>query len=192
MTLAELIAQALDTAVSGTDVDSNVIRKATLEAETLTDQALHELAVEVAANPELRARLETQFSVALVNGVGAIPATLLVEYLREGSVQDADTQANGYGNVLQRVKYFNDLLKELPSVYGYYCLVDNQIFTKQISSGDLTATASPLRIDAPFVPAKANINTQVPDELTDEIVEILAVKLRGIIQRQVDGATRGG
>jgi hypothetical protein len=164
-------------------VDANWIQSQAMEAETLADLALHALAVDCASDPNLRARLETQFSVALVNGIGAIPATMLTEYLREGSVKDSDLQANGYGNVLQRVKYFNDLLGYQLPAYGYYCLSDNQIFTKQISSGDLTATIGPLIIDAPFVPAKADINTDIPDEITDDLAEILAVKLRGVISR---------
>jgi hypothetical protein len=183
MILSELIRRSIDIAIVGTNVDANWLQSQTLEAESVVDLALHDLSVEIAGDPELRARLEKQFSVTLTNGVGTIPAGLMVEYLREGSVKDSDIGANGFGNVLQRVKYLNDLLGSLTSVYGYYCVNDNQIRTKQISSGDLTGTVGPLIIDAPFVPTKANISTEVPDEITDDLTEILAVKLRGIISR---------
>lgn len=159
------------------------MQKLTLEAEVLADLAIDELSVEVARDPELRARLEKQFSVTLTNGVGTLPAGIMIEYLREGSVKDSDLGANGFGNTLQRVKYLNDFLGFTQSVYGYYCIVDNTIRTKQISSGDFTGTVGPLIIDAPFIPTKANINSEVPDEVEGPLVDMLAVRLRGIISR---------
>lgn len=183
MTLAELVRRALDVAISGTNPDSNILQSMTLEAEVLADLAIDELSVEVAGDRELRARLEKQFSVTLTAGVAALPAGIMLEYLRDGSVKDSDLGANGFGNILQRVHHLNDFLGYLPSVYGYYCITDNTIRTRQISSGDFTGTVSPLIIDAPFIPTKANLNTEVPDELEGPLVEMLAVKLRGIIAR---------
>lgn len=183
MTLAELIRRSIDVAIAGGDVDAVILQKSTLEAEVLAELALDELAVDVAGSPELRARLEKQFSVPLVNGVGAMPAGILAEYLREGSVRDSDIGANGFGNNLSRVLYLNDFLGFLPSVFGYYCVNDNQIRTRAISSGDFTATVGPLTIDAPFLPTKGNMNAEVPDEIASDVVEMLAVKLRGVIAR---------
>lgn len=185
MTLSEYIQKAIDTALGGTDPDTNVIQKLRLEAESMIDEVLHSLAVKCAKNPELRGRLSKNFSVTLTSGSATVPAGMLVEYLREGSVRDADSGANGgKGNVLVRVKYYNDLIKELPSVFGYYCIEDNKIFTRNINDGDLTATLSPLAIDAPFVPHKDDIATDIPDELEYEIVEMLAAKLRGIVKNE--------
>ena len=189
MTLQEAIESALATAVSGSDVDSNVLRKQALEAEVLIDQALHQLATDVAGKPELRARLETSFSVTLTDGIGTLPAGILIEYLREGSVRDGDAGANnGAGNILSKVNHYDDLVRYLNAGFGYYCIVKNQIHTRQIGSGSLSTTASPLTIWAPFVPSKANLNTDVPDEILDDLVQILAVMLRGIISRQMEAA----
>lgn len=182
MTLPEYIQKAIDTAVAGTDPDVSIIQKLRMEAETLIDQVLYELAVQCAEDPEKRGRLSKNFSVTLTSGSATLPAGILVEYLREGSVRDADTQANGYGNVLVRVKYFNDLLKSLPTVFGYYCIENNKIYTRNINDGDLTATLGPLSIDAPFVPAKADIATDIPDEIQYDLVVLLATRLRGVIQ----------
>lgn len=183
MTLAETIQRAIDTAVAGTDPDTSIVQKLRLEAETLVDQALHELAAMCAVDPDRRGRLSKNFSVTLTSGSATLPAGILVEHLREGSVRDGDTGANGgNGNVLSRVKYYNDLVQELPTLFGYYCIENNSIYTRNIGDGDLTSTLSPLSIDAPFVPAKADIDTDVPDELNDDLVEILAMKLRGLIK----------
>ena len=68
MTWNELIVSAQATAMAGTDADVNPIRKQRLEAGAMTDQALQALATVVAGSPELRARLEKQFSVTLTSG----------------------------------------------------------------------------------------------------------------------------
>lgn len=185
MTLPELIQSAIDTAVAGTNPNTNVLQFLRMEAETLSEQAFHELATKCASDPELRGRLSKSFSVALTSGSATLPAGILVEYLREGSVRDGDTGANnGQGNVLVRVKYYDDLVKSLPAVFGYYCIENNKIFTRNISDGDLTATLSPLTVYAPFVPTKADVDTEVPDEIVDEMVVMLATRLRGLIAEQ--------
>ncbi len=185
MTLTQLIRTAIDTAVSGTDPDANVIQKLKLEAESLADSALHQLASNVASDPELRSRLTKEFSVTLSEGVGDVPAGMLTEYLREGSVRDTDASgSDGFGNVLVRVKNRNDFLGSLPTVYGYYCLVGNEFHTRAISSGSFTDTVGPLGIDAPFIPARTAIDDDVPDELIDDLVDLLAIRLRGFIEGQ--------
>lgn len=182
MTLSELIEMAIDHAVAGGDPDGSMAQKMKLEAESLAETAYNTLAIEVAGNPELRVRLEKNFSITLTNGIGTIPAEFLTEYLREGSVRDEN------GNVLQRVRNYNDLLQQsgpLFTAFGRYCLVSNQIYTAQIGTGDLTATVGPLSADAPFIPAKASLNTEVPDEIQSNLVEILALVIRGQLSRSM-------
>lgn len=181
MTFAALIELAKNTAIAGTDADNNPILKQSLEAQGIADQAIHELATEIAGNPELRARLEKQFSVTLTSGVGSIPAGMLTEYLREGAVRDSDGSGNnGLGNVLARVNRYANFVQDSDTALGLYCIVDNQIYARPPGSTYPSATISPLVIDAPFVPTTTNLNTEVPDEVTDELVFKLATRLRGM------------
>lgn len=192
MTVLELVRRAIDTALIGMDKDPNmnVYQSYAQEVGHIADQAIKELAVEVAAKPELRAQLEKTFSVTLTTGVGSVPAGMLVEYLHEGSVRDADAGANGgLGNILQKVNHYDDLINPLPSIFGYYCVKNKQFHTRQVSTGSFTATASPLTVDAPFLPTSANLNADVPDELVPNLVEMLAVRIRGIIPRMVGQTT---
>lgn len=188
MTLAECIRLSIDTAIAGTDVDRNPLAKQTLEAESLLDQSLHELAVEVAQNPDLRGRLTKEYSITLTNGIGALTSGINIEFLREGSVRDGDTSANnGYGNILQRVYHRNDFYNYLYPAYGYYFVGENNaIYTRQIATGDFISTLSPLTIDAPFTPTKSEINTLIDTEISDELVKILAARLRGTLDRQIE------
>lgn len=182
MNLAQLVQLAIDTALAGTDPDSAIYQKYKMEGETLAEQCLHWLAVEVAGNPELRTRLEKRFSVTLTNGEATLPAGIMAEYLREGSVRDSDTSANnGLGNIYARVKYYNDFIQDPVTVFGLYCLYDNKIIARPPASTDPAAITGPLLIDAPFIPAKADVATDIPDELTDDLVKMLALRMRGAI-----------
>jgi hypothetical protein len=176
LTLQSLIALAIDTAVAGTDPDSNVIQKLRREAESLVPQCLDKLARDVAADRDLQARLMTEFNVSLSAGVGTIPSEMLLEYIHEATVVDQDG-----GNVLSRVQYLKDLYQPLFNSFGYYTVANNQFYTKQINSGSLTDTAGPLIIDAPFVPTKTGISTEIPSEIEPNLVELLAFRLRGMM-----------
>lgn len=182
MTWAQLVSLAINTAVAGSDADNNPILKQRLEAEGMTDQALQALASVVAGNPELRARLEKQFSVSLSAGVGTIPAGMLVEYLREGAVRDSDGGGNnGLGNVLARVQRYPTFIQDQDVALGQYCVVSNQIYARPPASMFPADTIGPLVIDAPFTPTIADLSTTVPDELTNDLVAKLARLLRGMI-----------
>lgn len=182
MLISQLIRKAIDTAVAGTSADGNVLQSLRLEAEILAEQALRDLARDIAGNFDLRARLEMSFNIVLTDGVGDIPDLMLTEYLDEGSVRDSDfTAATGFGNILERVQHYNDFLGPLTPVYGYYCLAGNKIYTRTINTSSFISTVSPLVVIAPFNPTKADMNTQVPAELEDDLVVILAEKIRGQI-----------
>lgn len=186
MTWKELVAAAINTATAGTDVDNNPIIRQQLEAEGMTDAALQALAVEAAGNPEIRARLERQSSVTLTNGVGSIPAGMLTEYLREGVVRDSSGSGpGGLGNILARVQRYSAFIQDQDTSLGQYCLVDNSIYARPPGSTYPADTIGPLLIDAPFAPTTADLSTTVPDELVNDLVEILARRLRGMIAPSV-------
>lgn len=197
MTLAEIIRSALDTAIAGTDPDTNVIQKLRQEAEVLAEQAIHHLATDVAADPERRGLLERATSITLTSGVGSLESVsanydILTEYLLEGAVVDADTGAsNGVGNVLVRIKNYADFLKPLPTVFGYYCIsTGNQIYTKQVASGSTTDTIGPLTVTAPVVPTLAGIATYLPHTLEDEMIKYLALRIRGYMDNVIPNAIK--
>lgn len=145
-------------------------------------QCLDKLARDVAADRDLQARLMTTFEVDLSSGVGAIPPEMLLEYIHEATVRDSDEGANnGMGNVLSRVQYYKDLVQPLFDSFGYYGIQNNQFYTRQISSGSLTDTIGPLLIDAPFVPTKTDMSTTIPSEVEPNLVELLAMRLRGMM-----------
>lgn len=185
ITYGQLIQRAIDIAVAGTDADNNPIIKQRLETESLVDLALQAVASMVAGNPQLRARLEKQFSVALSSGVGTMPAQIMLEYLREGAVRDSDTSANnGLGNFLAKVNRYDQFVTDQSTALGLYCVVDNAIYARPPGATDPASTIGPLVIDAPFVPITTDLSTLVDDEIVNDLLEDLAARLRGLLVPQ--------
>lgn len=187
MTLQEFITQSIDLAIAGSDPDASILQKYTLEAQSLVDPVLEQLTAEVRGSARLRARCMKQFSIALTSGVGSIPATLMVQYIGEGSVRDSDSGAsNGIGNYLSRVLHENDFIAlPAPYLFGYYWIgADTSgatvIKTRQIITGSLTDTVGDLVVVAPRTPTKAQIS-ELDSEVTDRGLELMAMRLRGIM-----------
>ena len=138
----------------------------------LAQNALQMLADRISQDAKRRHLLQKSFSITLTNGVGSFDATMLTAAIGYGSVRDADN------NILVKVDNYNDLLRSQVPFYGYYCPTNNQIHTRQISSGSLTDTASPLTVFCSYIP----LATEVPGELQNEAVDILA----NLIKQPVD------
>jgi hypothetical protein len=148
--------------------DDDPVISADIEAEVWVPDVLHALTKQVSEDPERRHLLQARNSVPLDSGVGALTDAMMTEYIETGGVRDAD------GNVLVRVHNYDDFLKYLPSVYGYYCLQNNQIYTRALGSGSMFDTSGPLEIDCPRVPTALTI----PEELEDDAVTMLAARIR--------------
>lgn len=188
-TYAELIQRAIDAAVAGTDADKNPVLKQRLEAQTVADLAMQAVAAMVANRPDLRPRFEKQFTVTLTNGVGALPAGILVEFLREGAVRNSDGSNNGLGSFLAKVNRFPNFIQDTVTALGQYCIVDNQIYARDPGSTDYTAATSPLVIDAPYVPDKTQLDALVDDEVVNDIVEDVAIRLRGLLKPEAEAVS---
>jgi hypothetical protein len=152
--------------------DADAVIAAEIEAETWLPECFGRLAEEIAKDPEKAHYLTGTTPVNIIAGVSAplIPPTaaFLSEYIEIGGVRDAN------GNVLVRVHNYDDFLKYLPPVYGYYCLSSNRIFTREIGTGDFAGTDGPLQVTAPIVPTAGSI----PDNLTDDLITMLAARIR--------------
>jgi len=189
ITYGQLLQQSIDTAVAGTDADNNPVLKQRLETETLIDLALQAVSAMVAGNPELRARLEKRFTVAVTNGVGSMPSGLLLEYLREGSVRDEDQSQFMTGNPYSRVKNLADFLGDSQLLLARYCAVDNQLHACPPGYSDYTQFSGNILLDAPFVPTKANLSTEVDDEVANDLIEDVAIRLRGLLDPKAEKVT---
>lgn len=137
----------------------------------IAQDALQQLADNTSKDDTRRHLLQKSFSIALTNGIGPIDSTMLSAAIGYGSVMDADTSApNQVGNILVQMGSYNDLVRYQYPFYGYYAMVNDQIYTKQISSASLTDTIGPLTAFCSYVP----LATEIPAELQNDAVSILA------------------
>lgn len=179
MTDTEFIDRAIDVAVAGTDHDKNVITRQTQLLMTLKQNALHKYAEFRAAAPDKRHLVSKTGSVVLTSGEGTFPADALSACAGQSTIRDEN------GNVLLFVREKMDFLSgSLSRLFGYYHLLyatasTITIQTRQISSGDLTATIGPLSLEYVFVPTA----TQIAVEDEDDAVAIFATLIKAGIEK---------
>lgn len=180
----QIIRMAINTACAGVDPNSALYQKLTLEADTMTDQALHALSAELAVNRDIQARLSKIFVPGATGpGIFDVPATMLIEYLREGSVRDSSVSPNDSTGVLHKVANYNDFIGYLSPLFNYYHVRGSsnsgvvQIYTRGIASAVIAA----IQVDCAYVPTKADLNAAISDEILDDLVVKLALRLRGFI-----------
>jgi hypothetical protein len=134
----------------------------------LAHNALQGLADKVSQDVKRRHLLQKSFSIVLTSGVGPIDATMLSAAIGYGSVVDADS------NILSKVDNYNDLVRSQNPFFGYYNMTNNQVYTRQISSGSLTDTATPLTVFCSYVP----LATEIPNELQNDATDLLAQMIK--------------
>lgn len=174
LSLTTYTAKVIDTAKAGQPPEVQAqLSTMDAEVESMSNEALQKLAQRTASDSRLRHLLSKSFSLTLTNEAdgrqyAAVDAAMLSEFLDYGSVRCTDFANNQLGTAYERVLHFADFISYLPPVFGYYCLHQNKIYVKHISSQAFTDSPTPLVVECSYVPAIA----QVPDELQNDIVRL--------------------
>lgn len=174
MNLTQYQARVIDTAKAGQPPDVQaVLSTMGAEVESMSNEALHALATQVASDSRQRHLLTKTFSISLASEAdgrqyAAVDAAMLSEFLDYGSVRCSDLANNSLGTAYERVLHFADFVAYLPSVFGYYCLHQNKIYVRHVGSPAFTDSPTPLVVECSYVPTIA----QVPAEKEDELVRI--------------------
>src|ERR1700752_4985101 len=190
MTVNDILVKSVAIALLGTDPDSSTIQRCMMEAESALDSVLQEVCAEAAVNPTLRPRVMKIVQAGEVGpGIFDVPATVLIEYLHLGQVNDADLSANNlFGNVYSAILHYGDFLTYPASPFGIYHVLGSanagtaQIYARAPFTGLMSDVLGPLYLFAPYVPAKADINTAIDAELQNNILDKLALRLKGAAQ----------
>ncbi len=172
LTRIQLINRAIEIALLGTDANTAPANFQEGFVESLAIDTVQDFAIQIARDPEQHFLLQKTYAVSLSAGVGTLPVSLLPETLRAGRVSDADE------NQLERVEYLSDLAAQRSPLFGYYCVVNDQIFTRQISSGSLVDTNGPLVVVAGFIPDIDTLSADVPAVIQSDLVDLLATRVR--------------
>lgn len=153
-------------------------------AETLVPRVVYWV-VEQAAQDENRRQLTMVSStVALTNGVGAVPATALISCIKYAAL--ADPLVTTTAKKMRYIRDWNEFIRPLDSTLGYFTVVQSSYanslnVTMPGSSytpgsgytGNVTLTTPTI----PAIPAAAGSTLTVNQELEQEFVKTLAAAL---------------
>jgi hypothetical protein len=152
-----------------------------IRAEALAASAMHALASKVAGDPNERHTLIRPITIVLTNGVGTIPDTVLLSYFCSATLTNPSDLTEDYAYV----PFFDDYRETADRRLGYFHNQDSILYVTQPVvpfsattglTGNITLTTS----TAPVVPAAATDPiTNLPAELEDDLIGILASMLRG-------------
>lgn len=175
MTELELIARAAEQL--GADQPQNMWFAKEGTIKLAVAYALHDTAREVARNPQLRHHLQNLYEVTVTSGSAdltnstAVPdvatyAPILTEFACYNLLLDAD------GNRYTYLEQYRDLLLDQPAVMGYYALAGQTLKTRELSSGDLAASASFTYL-ASYIPTVAQLRGEIEDIAVEKLVSVL-------------------
>jgi hypothetical protein len=174
LTQESLVNQAIALAAKGLSQDESKIY--VTDVDLLVQHAMEDLADTIAKDERRRGMLIKTFTPLTIDsttGIGDLSVSayddLKREHLGKGTIFDADSATDP----LWPINAYQDLLRPQPTIYGYYCLFNNKIYTRQRSTGSLVATNGPLTINAIFVPVAAT----VPADLIPHAIEKLALRI---------------
>ena len=164
MTPQEFVDKVWEVLMAGGEPDLSPLGRNEPELETACNEALQFFADEI-AHDELRYhQLQREFAVNLTNGIGDLPADILPETMDHGYVKD------GAGNALSKTLFYLDLTLPQSTLEGYYCLQNSRIYTRQIGTGSLAATVSPLTIFANTQLTLASVGL-IPSTLENDAID---------------------
>lgn len=179
LTYAQFLDLAVEQALAGTGEQAE--GDIEIRAEALASTAMIALAMKIAGDNEQRHTLIRPITIALTNGSGTIPDTVLLDYLCSSSLTNPADLTEDYAFV----PYFDDYRETADRRLGYF---HNQGTTLYLTrpvvafsastglTGNITLTVS----TSPVPPAAATDPiANLPAELEDELIGTLAGMLRG-------------
>lgn len=150
-------------------------------AELLVPRVLTWVAQRAAADPARRSLVTTKFAVALVNGVGPVPADALTEYMKFAAVNDpADPTM---ARKMRWIAHWDQFIRPLDSTLGYFTVTDNGtdfVMTRPgVAYAPGAGMTGNIELSIPAKPAVAAGNITSPPEIDQEAVLALTAALKG-------------
>lgn len=185
MNLTQYQARVIDTAKAGQSPDVQaVLSTMDAEVESMSGEALHQLATMVARDSRRRHILSKVFSLTIDTelGVGqyaAVDAAMLSEFLDYGSVRVSDNANAGLGTAYERILHYADFIGPQPTAFGYYCLHRDRLYLRAPNSGSFADSPTPLQVDCSYVPTIAQVPAEAEDDLVRIGADLLLAKVKG-------------
>lgn len=167
-TMQEIIDRATDIASGSIDVP---LQAATMLAESLLPQVLHEQAGKSALDPYFHAVYRKTISITLTDNVGTLPDNVLTAYVCAAEVTDINGDHASYS------PYHNFLRSPDPRLAHFTVKQGTELHYLPVGGGDYDDDLEVVVPCAPEVPALATDEVDMPPEVVDDVIGALAAKM---------------
>lgn len=153
-------------------------------AETLVAPVIYWCTLQAALDPHRRQMTMVSSTIALTNGVGALPTTVLVQCMKYAALADPATATTA--KKMRFVQNWNEFIRPLDSTLGYFTVIEstyaNTLYVTLPGSsytpgsgytGNVTLTTP----TTPTLPAAAGTTITANNELQYEFLKTLAAAI---------------
>lgn len=148
-------------------------------AELLVPRILTWVAQRAAADANRRALVTSTLTLTLANGEGALPATVLVEFMDQSAV--ADPADDGLARKMRWQPKWSEFIRPLDQTLGYYTVKDGTFYLTR--PGEAYAPGAgmdgDIKLTTPTRPVVSGGSVTTPAEIEQEIILVLVAALRG-------------
>lgn len=170
----EIIARARTIAVGiNSDANASILVDSDMALRALLNHAIRHVYHQRASEPKFRQDITTANAVSVSAGVGAIPTTIIREYLNQADFRDSQNF-----NLISFINYDLDYNSSNFNQLGYVRVVgDDFLYVKNGAnySGTLTVTVP----SVPALPSDPTTNVSIKLDALEEVIYTLALGLRG-------------
>lgn len=184
-TYQAMIEAALSQACAGTDPLTNPISDTSWIAEDFVSSVFQQVGVQCAKDERKRSLLRKSKTVTFVNGAGTLTSDVLTEYKEDSTLYDASDLTKEYSLVREWGDFIQPrtgwmLWQGIYSMNGVTISVVEPNANYDPSTG-VSEDRTLVIPCVPVIPASAATAVDVPSEIENDLVEALAVALRGVI-----------
>jgi len=192
MTYDQMIQMALSQACAGTDPLTSPISDTSWIAEDFVSSIFQQVGVECAKDEHKRSLLRRIKTVTFTNGAATLTSDVLTEYKEDSTLYDASDLTKEYSLVREWADFIQPrtgwmLWQGIYSINGVTVSVVEPNANYDPTTG-ISANRTLVIPCVPVVPASASTAVEVPSEIENDLVEGLAVALRGVIQQKMEAA----
>lgn len=187
-TYQAMVEAALSQACAGTDPLTNPISDTSWIAEDFVSTVFQQVGVECAKDEHKRSLLRKLKTVTFTNGQANLTDDVLTEYKEDSTLYDADDLTKEYSLVREWGDFIQPrtswmLWQGIYSINGVRIAIvePNANFDPAAGISDDRTFGIPC---APVIPASASTAVDIVAELENDLINGLAIALRGEIQKQ--------
>lgn len=188
MTYQQMIEMALSQACAGTDPLTNPISDTAWIGEDFVSSVFQRVGANCAKDEHKRSLLRRSKTVTLANGQATLTSDVLTEYKEDSTLYDASDLTKEYSLIREWGDFIQPrtgwmLWQGIYSMNGVTISVVEPNANFDPTTG-ITADRTLVIPCVPVIPASASTAVDVVPEIENELVEELAIALRGVIQQQ--------